>query len=103
MQFDFKNKNLIELYTQGRSRKYDLPKSVIQKFFMRIQQIEAAATIYDLWKSPSVNFEKLQGYENKYSLRLDKGWRLEIEIQWNNREKTEGEVTILDITKHYGD
>ena len=103
MQFDFKNKNLIELYTQGRNKKYNLPGSVIKKFFMRIEQIESAASIHDLWKTPSVNFEKMRGHDNQYSLRLDKGWRMEIGIQWNNNEKTEGDVTIPDITRHYGD
>lgn len=103
MQFEFKSKHLVELYTQGRCKKYTLPGTVIQKFFMRLQQIEAAVSIYDLWKSPSLNYEKMQGYENRYSLRLDRTWRLEIEIQWNNKEKTEGDVTIIDITKHYGD
>lgn len=103
MQIDFKNKHLVELYTKGKSKKYNLPQTVITKFFMRMQQMESAVSIYDLWKSPSVNFEKMKGHENKYSLRLDGKWRLEIEIQWKNKEKTEGDIYVLDITKHYGD
>lgn len=70
---------------------------------MRIQQLEAANTIYDLWQSGALNFEKLKGYENRFSLRLNMQWRLEIEIDWENEEKTSGEIYILELSKHYGD
>ena len=30
-------------------------------------------------------------------------WRLEIEIDWENEEKTSGEIYILELSKHYGD
>jgi len=103
LQFDFGSKHLVELYTQGHSRKYKLPPAIVKKFIMRVDQIEAATTIHDFWKTPSLNFEKMQGEENQYSMRIDKGWRLEMEIVWTNKEKTIGDVTILDITKHYGD
>lgn len=69
---------------------------------MRIQQIEAANDIYDLWKTPSLNFEKLEGYENKYSIRVDDQWRLEFYIEWQNKEKTKGIVSIVELSKHYG-
>ena len=70
---------------------------------MRISQLEAANNIYDLWQKPSVNFEKLPGFENRYSLRLDRKWRLEIEIEWENKEQTRGKVYIVEVSCHYGD
>jgi len=70
---------------------------------MRLQQLEAAINIYDLWKTPSLNFEKLEGFENRYSVRLSKRWRLEVEIDWEDKEKTKGIIYIVDISKHYGD
>ena len=70
---------------------------------MRIQQMEAAVTIHDLWKSVSLNFEKLKGSKNRYSVRIDKKWRLEFEIDWQNNDQTVGVIYIEDITKHYGD
>ncbi len=103
MEFEFKNKNLAVLYEKGKHRKYRLPEPVIKKFFMRIQQIEAARDIYDFWKTPALKFEKLQGYENRYSLRVDRGYRLEIEMEWWNDNKTVGKVLILELSKHYGD
>lgn len=102
MEYLFNNKHLNDLYHRGKSRKYKPPPSTLKKFFMRIQQIEAANDIYDLWKTPSLNFEKLKGYEDKYSIRVDDQWRLEFCIKWQNKEKTKGIVSIVELSKHYG-
>ena len=69
---------------------------------MRIQQIEAAVTIHDLWKNPSLNFEHLES-KGIYSIRVDKGYRLEIIIDWQSDEKTVGKFIIRELSKHYGD
>jgi proteic killer suppression protein len=68
---------------------------------MRIQQLEAAVDIHDLWKTPALNFEKLRGFENRYSLRLDRKWRLELEIEWEDKGKTKGTVYIVELSRHY--
>lgn len=103
MQIEFKNRTLIQLYKTGKSKKLKLPGSVVKKFFIRIQQLEAAVNIYDLWKTSSLNFEKLKGFKNRYSVRLDKKWRLEMEIEWVDNEKTRGIIYIDEISSHYGD
>ncbi|VAX34647.1 hypothetical protein MNBD_NITROSPIRAE03-257 [hydrothermal vent metagenome] len=103
MQIEFRNRHLVHLYQKGKAGKYPLPPGVINKFFMRMQQIEAAVNIYDLWKTSSLNFERLQGFENRFSLRLDNKYRLEIEIEWEDEKRTKGIVYILEISKHYGD
>jgi len=96
------DKSLLELYESGKSRKYRLPENVLRKFFMRLQQIEAAKTIYDLWKTPSLRFEHLEG-THSYSMRITEKWRLEIRIEWDDEEKTTGTVTVTNISNHYGD
>jgi plasmid maintenance system killer protein len=101
MDFRFANKDLEKLYTEGKSKKYRLSEDIIDKFFARIQQIEAAQDIYDLWKDKGLNFEKLQGYETRYSMRLKLKFRLELIVEWKNNEKTIGEFIIIDITTHY--
>lgn len=102
MDVDFRNNNLVELYETGRNKKYKLQPNILRKFFMRIQELEAAKDIHDLWKKPSLNFERLQGFKNRYSLRLQDKWRLEIEIEWENEEQTEGTVYIVELSSHYG-
>ena len=75
MEFRFDNKDLEKLYTEGKSKKYRLPNDIIDKFFARIQQIEAANDIYDLWNDKGLNFEKLQGSDSRYSMRLKLKYR----------------------------
>jgi len=68
---------------------------------MRIQQIEAATDIYDLW-NPALKFERLKGTENMYSIRINDYYRLEVEIEWQNDAKTVGIFHIKEVSKHYG-
>ncbi len=101
MNFRFTNKELEKLYTTGKSKKYKFPNDIIDKFFARIQQIEAAYDIYDLWKDKGLNFEKMEGQEARYSLRLKLKYRLEVQIDWNNVEHTIGEFIVDEISNHY--
>ena len=100
MQVKFGNKHLKELYTKGRSRKYKFQPYIAKKYALRIQQIEAADTIHDLWETASLNFEV---YDDHYSVRINQQYRIEIEIEWENEEATIGIFTIIDVTNHYGD
>ncbi len=101
MNFSFRNKDLEKLYTTGKSTKYRLSEDIIDKFFARVQQIEAAETIYDLWNDKGLNFEKMLGTANSYSMRLKHKYRLHIDIDWKNNELTIGDFYITDISTHY--
>ena len=101
MEFWFKNKELEKLYTAGKSRKYRLPEDITDRFFARIQQIEAAVVIHDLWNDKGLNIEKLQGYDDRFSIRLNNKYRLEVTIDWLNAEKTIGEFAIVELSIHY--
>jgi len=102
LKVEFLNRHLAELYTKGRSRKYALEQRVIEKFVRTVAVLEAAHDIYDLWKTASLKFERLSG-KNRYSARLDIKYRLEMEIDWENEEKTIGIIGLTDISNHYGD
>ncbi len=101
MQVDFRNRHLVDLYQKGTSKKYKIRPDILKKFFMRIQQLEAARDIYDLWNIPALKFEKLCGHENRYSLRVQDKWRLEVEIEWENEEMTIGTFYIVELSSHY--
>ena len=104
MDWEFINKELAVLYRTGKSRKHKgLPPLVVKKFIARMDQIQAANSIHDLWKSTSLHFEKLQGHKNRYSVRVDRQWRLEIEIEWEDDMQTKGFFRISDLSNHYGD
>jgi len=102
MEWDFADKHLIELYEKGRSKKYKfIDKPLAKKFVERVGRIEAAATIYDLREPPSMEFEALEGYSNRFSIRINRQYRLEFEIDFENEEKTVGFIRILTVSKHY--
>lgn len=102
MKFDIPDKNMRELYTKGANKKYKfVDKSLAKKVVERIGRIDAAETIYDLREPPSMEFEKLAGSENRFSIRLDKKHRLEFEIDFEDENKTFGTVHIITVSKHY--
>ena len=101
MEVHIKSKELQKLYEKGTSKKLKLPDNIIDRFFATIQKIDAAIDIYDLWNDPGLNFEKLKGKNNKFSIRLNITYRLEISINWKNESQTIGDFYIEKISKHY--
>ena len=99
MEVYIENKELTKLYETGRSGKLRLNKTIINKFFSVIQIIDSSKDIHDIWAYPSLNFEK---YQEKYSMRLNKKYRLEMEVDRLDEAKTIGKFYLLNITNHYG-
>jgi len=97
----FQNRNLEKLYTIGRSKKYPLPQQIIDSFFEVLAILEAAKDINDFRKQSSLNFEKMTNTEKSYSFRLNRKYRLEVIIDWENEEETIGIIGIAEISKHY--
>lgn len=100
MEVEIDDKNLLQLYETGKSKKYRVPSLVLDKFLLRINLIMASKDIYDLWRDPAAKFEKLSG-ENKYFMRLNNKYRLIMEIKWENTNNTIGTFKLIDITTHY--
>lgn len=102
MLFDFSNKHLLKLYTEGRSKKYPfMDKALCEKLVEKINRIEAAKDIFDLRNPPSMEFEKLAGHPNRFSIRITRKYRLELEIEFEDKQRTLGRVLIVDVSKHY--
>jgi toxin HigB-1 len=94
------DKELKKLYQKGISKKLKLPGNIIDKFFAIVQKISAATDIYDLWKDPSLNFEK---YKDHYSIRLSGKYRLEMKVEWEDANDIRGDFYLFRISSHYGD
>ncbi|MDC7219446.1 MAG: type II toxin-antitoxin system RelE/ParE family toxin [Spirochaetales bacterium] len=101
MQYYFSNKKLLDLYETGQNKKYKLEKNIITEFIWLVSVIDAAKNIHDFWGQPSLNFEKLQGFKTRYSFRLTRKYRLEVDIEWEDKEQKVGIVGIDEISKHY--
>lgn len=103
MKVKFVNEELKLLYQTSSSKKYkNVPTQIVKKLVRAVDVLSAATVIQDLWNFPSYRFEHLQG-NNRYSMRMDRTWRLEMEIEWTNNECTIGIIGLYDLTKHYGD
>ncbi len=104
MEIDFVNKDLEELYTKGRSKKYkEVPLNIVQKMVRAVEVLKSSSSIQEIWKFPAYKFEKLQG-NDRYSMRMNIVWRLELTVKWIDEKKVHVEIINLeDLTKHYGD
>jgi len=98
----FVNKKLLALYESGSGRSLRLEKPVVESFFMAVADLKAATSIYDLWKQPALKFERLHGFKNRYSIRLDRKWRLEMSIEWTDKAMSIGIIGLEEISAHYG-
>ncbi len=100
--FDFSNKHLLKLYVEGRSKKYPfMDKALCEKLVERINRIEAAKDIFDLRNPPSMEFKRLAGYPSRFSIRITRKYRLEFDIEFEDKKCTLGRVLIVDVSKHY--
>ena len=82
--------------------KQKYPAEVITKYKMRISQISNVANTQELRAIKSLHFEKLKEarYKDKYSIRLNKAYRLIFAI--GKDEQTLEVVIIEEINNHYG-
>ena len=78
-----------------------MDRKLCAKFVERIGRIESAETILDLREPPSMEFESLEGYANRFSIRLDRKHRIEFEIEFEDENRTFGSVTVITVSKHY--
>lgn len=61
----------------------------------RLQILEAAGSIADLWSLPSNRFEQLSGdREGQYSIRINQQWR--ICFRWLEGERGPSDVEFVD-------
>lgn len=104
MQVQFQNDNLKELYSKGSSKKYkNVPTQVKQKLVKAVEVLQSATSVQDVWKFPGYNIEKLTNSE-RYSMRMNQQWRLELTITWIDEKKVNVDVVnLVDLSKHYGD
>ena len=80
--------------------KLPFPSEVATVFRMRLNQIMQAQSTQDLHNLKSLHFEKLKEkrYKDKYSIRINKSYRIIFRIDINNGVEIIG---IEEISNHY--
>lgn len=72
-------------------------RNIANRVSRRLQILDAAAKIEDLYFPPSNRFERLGGkFEDKYSIRIDQRWRLI--FGWDTEANDSVDVVVSD---HY--
>ncbi len=97
----FARKELERLYTAGDGAE-DYAEQVVNTFLRRVRTLEAAVDERDLRAQRALRLEALKEkrYRGKHSIRVNDQWRLILEFSGHGEDKT---VTIMELSKHYGD
>lgn len=96
MEVDFDNNDLDRLETDARfSAGY--AQEVVRAFRKIMQQIRAFRDERDFYGTKSLHFEKLKGdREGQCSVRLNKQWRLILELRGEHPCKIVAIIEIID-------
>ena len=100
MEIRFATTDLEELCESEKGAE-SYPPEVVEAFFDRISVIDDAVDERDLRALKSLHFEKLKGHSNRYSMRLNRQWRLILSFE--PPKGPEKAVVVIEISKHYGD
>lgn len=102
MQVQFDDHFLGEVAKKGYTGKLSFPVEVATKFRQRIFQIKNALNTQDLRNNKSLHFEKLKEkkYEGKYSIRINKAYRIIFRVIDDESRKVEI-ICIEEISNHY--
>lgn len=96
MRFEFKDKDLLLLYTEEKNA-HRYPSGVVEAFFDVMAIIESAISEMDIRAFKSLRFEKLAGNRaGQFSLRLNKQYRLIIQIEKDEQGKLLWIIEIVD-------
>lgn len=96
MEVEFDDPDLDELETDPKAGAGYAP-AVVRGYRKVIQAIRAATDERDLYQLRGLGFEKLKGdRQDQHSLRLNKQWRLIIELRGKGATKKVGVIEIVD-------
>lgn len=95
----FADETLERLYYHGTGGEH-YSQGIVEAFIRRVRAIEGAADERDFRAMKSLHFEKFKSSKNRYSMRLNKSWRLILTFEKDKDGKT---VVIIEINNHYGE
>lgn len=97
MEVEFADDSLRRLETDGQ---YDagFAREVVRAYRKRMQMIRAAPDERDFYALKSLHFEKLDGdRKHQHSMRLNKQWRLILELS----KRKDGKVVVVISIEDY--
>ncbi len=102
MNIIFEDEELEQLYQGFKPKgKPKYQKEIIKKLQKTIKKLESCKRREDLMILNSLNFESLEGYENRYSVKVDDFFRLEFSFQKENESDIAEYILVIRMSKHY--
>ena len=104
MDIVFEKEYLSDLYYKGKTmdKKYRFQPEIIKRYKLRIEALESAVCVEDLFQINSLRYEVLKGDKKGISsIRVNDQYRVEFTI---NKAESETIVTIcniIELTNHY--
>ena len=86
------------LYETGEALGCKIPRYIVDKFVRAIGSLEEATTLEDIRVNKGYHFEKV---EDIYSMRLNDQWRLELTIDWADKQHPHETFYPQHLSKHY--
>ena len=104
MKIKFDKKYLEELYELGKTmdKKYRFQPSIVKRYQARIDTLESAERIEQLFAINSLHYEKLHGdKEGLESVRVNDQYRIEFKTTQVFTETVVAVCNIIELSKHY--
>jgi len=104
MKIKFDKQYLEELYKVGRTtdKKYRFQPNIVKKYQSRIETLESAEKIEDLYIINSLHYEVLKGDKKGISsIRVNDQYRIEFTTKKVVNETVVTICNILELTNHY--
>ena len=97
MRVRFLNDELDRMETDPRYRG-PFPFALVKAYAKRMWQLRAIADERDLYRNKGMHFEKYQAVPGQHSIRLNKQYRLIVELEGDAPNKT---VVIVKVTDYH--
>jgi proteic killer suppression protein len=104
MEIVFEKEYLSELYYNGKvsDKKHRFQPEVIKKYKLRIETLESANCVEDLFQINALHYEMLKGNKkNISSVRVNEQYRIEFTTSKIESETVVTVCNIIELSNHY--
>ncbi len=104
MEITFEKEYLSELYYKGKTsdKKYRFQPEVIKRYKLRIEALESADCIEDLFQINALHYEALKGDKAGISsIRVNDKYRIEFTASKIETETVVTVCNIIELSNHY--
>ena len=104
MEITFDKDYLSDLYYKGKTtdKKHRFQPEVIKRYRLRIDALESAERIEDLYVINALHYEMLKGDKKGISsIRVNDQYRIEFTVSKTNTETVVTVCNILELSNHY--